>query len=364
MYEYPNNNLNSYKNLKIDGTNETLGLQWAKKYLQNLDVDFQNNEPIKTQNLNEIVSQAGRQQTAQKPRLSIRNVSLQAWKKTEKLLFKEVKKHSINSELIDPWEIAGNSFKIYEKALDVYIQQAAPRQLFMVMKLVGKEKLLSSKAFLIYTQQLAPNQFAKTIAASLEALRQKYTHQDLRVIDFVNMQFHYTSQMLLLLLSPLEQSLLNSYFKMIDNYLYMPLQRAYTVADKIDCDSVALIAGHLLPSNTHITKGITQRIIKLYPIYGSYFGCLNNKKGIISNIRNMEVFQVYLWVYADKENIAATQQKLFLLRVMLYQTLKVSWEIIRQMLHLLGLEISERLNTERANILMPYFQVMKASVFS
>ena len=85
---------------------------------------------------------------------------------------------------------------------------------------------------------------------------------------------------------------------------------------------------------------------------------------ITSSIRDVEMFQVYLWVCADKGNISAIQQELFPLCVMLYPILKVSWEIIREMLHLLGQEISERLNTKQANTLMPYFQVMKAYVFS
>jgi hypothetical protein len=145
----------------------------------------------------------------------------------------------------------------------------------------------------------------------------------------------------------------------------MPLQRVYTAAAKLDCHSVVLMAvQHLLPNSTYIAKNITQKVIELYSAYLSYSGYLNNAKVTISSIRDVEMFQVYLWVCADKGNIAAIQQELFPFCVMLYPTLKVSWEIIRQMLHLLGSKISERLNTEQANTLMPCFQVRKAYVFS
>ena len=49
MYEHLENNLNSYKKPNLNGTIESLGMQWAKKYLHNLD-DFPDDEPMDTQN--------------------------------------------------------------------------------------------------------------------------------------------------------------------------------------------------------------------------------------------------------------------------------------------------------------------------
>ncbi|MGB6301290.1 MAG: hypothetical protein WBF90_34635 [Rivularia sp. (in: cyanobacteria)] len=358
MYKYLKN-LNSYKKPINNGTVESLGLQWAKKKLQNIDVDFHDGESSDAQELDRFMSQAGREITAQKLRGSMRSVSLQAWNKTEKLLSKEVKRHRIKPELIDPWEITEDSFKIYEKALDVYTNFAPPRKPSMVVKLLAKEESLSSDVSLRYTEQLAPNQLTKAISSPLGALRRKYTQQDPKVIGFASMQFHFTSQMLLQSLSLTEQKLLNNYFKVIDDHLYMPLQRAYTAAAKHEYDSLALsVVQHLLPISTDIAKSITQKVIKLYPTYRSYSGNLNHKKVITSSIRDVEIFQIYLWVCTLEGNISAIQQELFPLCVMLYPTLKVSWEIIRQMLHLLGIVISERLNTEQANTLMPYFQVL------
>lgn len=279
MHKYLENNLNSYKKPTNNGTIESLGLQWAKKYLQNLDVDFPDDESSDTQDFDRVMSQAGREITVQKLRASMRAVSLQAWNKTEHLLSKEIKRHRIKPEAIDPWEIAGDSFNIYEKALEVYTLVPTHKP-STVIKLAAKKESLSSNAPVKYTEQLAPAQLTKAISSSLGALRRKYTQQDPKVIGFLSMQFHFTSQMLLQLLSHTEQKLISNYFKVIDDYLYMPLQCAYSLC------------------------------------------------------------------------------------VMLYPTLKVNLEIIRQMLHLLGQEISKRLNTEQANTLMPYFQVMKAYVFS
>jgi hypothetical protein len=82
---------------------------------------------------------------------------------------------------------------------------------------------------------------AKAISSDVGGMRQKYTKNDPRVIGFVSMQFHYTSQVLLNQLSPLERAIVSAYFKVIDDHLYMPLQRAYTAAAKLDYESPALM---------------------------------------------------------------------------------------------------------------------------
>jgi Phycobilisome protein len=341
---------------------ESLAQQWAKKYLQNLQVnscDDSNAETNNSLNLKDLVSQSGRQKTAENLMLSLRSMSAKAWNKTEALLSAEVKRHRIDPKLINPWEIAGDAFKIYEKALDVYTKQAPLRQLSAVMRLGREDESLDEKALEIYTEQVAPSQLATVIGTNIGAIRQKYTKDDPRVIGFVSMQFHYTSQMLLEPLSPIERSLVGAYFKVIDDHLYMPLQRTYEAAAKHDYHSTALSAvQQLLPASTQIAKKISQRVIEIYPTYRSYTGRLSDAAVKTSSIRDVEMFQVYLWVCTLEGSIAAIQQELFPLCVMLYPTLKVQWELIRQMLHLLGQEISMRLNPKQADTVMPYFQVL------
>lgn len=337
---------------------ESLAQQWAKKYLHNLQ-DEDDKQTTDKVSLKEAVSQAGREKTADKLMESLRSVSAKAWNKTEALLAAEVKRHNIKPNLINPWEIAADSFNIYQTALDVYTKQAPLRQLSTVMKLACEDELLYKKAQEISTEQVAPSQLASAISATVGAMRRKYTKDDPRVIGFVNMQFHYTSLLLLEPLSPIERSLVGAYFKVIDDHLYMPLQRAYAAAAKHDYDSHALSAvQQLLPNSTQIAKNVFQKIVEIYPNYRSYTGLLSDSAVKTSSIRDVEMFQVYVWVCALEGDISAIQQELFPLCVMLYPTLKVQWELIRQMLHLLGQEIRSSLTPKLANTLMPYFQVM------
>ncbi|MEB3178078.1 MAG: hypothetical protein VKL59_03415 [Nostocaceae cyanobacterium] len=338
---------------------ESLAQQWAKKYLQGLHLDIDKEDTSDQLNLESIVSNTGRAKTADELMSSLRTVSAKAWHKTEALLAREIKRHRIDPRVINPWEIAGDSFRIYEKTLAVYTQQAPPRKLSMVMRMAPSGNPLYEKALEIYTEQVAPSYLATVIGQDIGLIRQKYTSADPRVIGFVSMQFHYTSQMLLEKVSSLERSLVGAYFKVIDDHLYMPLQRAYDAAAKHDYESPALKAVQLmLPVSTEIAKKICQRVIELYPAYRCYSGFLRESEVKISSIRDVEMFQVYLWVCALEGSITAIQQELFPLCVMLYPTLKVQWELVRQMLHLLEQEIQHRLPAEPASTLMPYFHVL------
>lgn len=337
----------------------SLAQQWAKKYVQNIQIDDGGEERNDILSLSEVVSSTGRQRTANKIMESLRSVSAKAWNKTEALLSTQIKQHNINPNLINPWEVAGDSFKIYQKTLNVYTQQTTHRPLSLVMNQLVESNSLDGTAPDIYTEQVAPNKLATVIGADIGAMRNKYTSVDPRVIGFVSMQFHYTSQMLIKPLEPLERSLVSAYFKVIDDHLYMPLQRAYEAAANHDYNSPAMSAvQRLLPMSSQIAKKICHRVIEIYPSYNSMSGILSDPIVKVSSIRDVEMFQVYLWVCALEESVASIQQELFPLCVMLYPTLKVHWELVRQMLHLLGQEIQQCLTPEQCKTLMPYFQVL------
>ncbi len=340
---------------------ESLAWEWAKKYLQNLGKDDPENTGDYTQNLQDIVSQVGREQTAQKIMKELRSSSLQAWHQVEALLSPEISRHQIDTIYIDPWQISGDAYSIYEKTLEVYIQQAPLRQLTTIIQLAKVGEPLHQKVMDIYTEQVAPSQLATKIGASVGALRRKYTQNDPRVIGFVSMQFHYTSKILLQKLSPLEGSILSAYFQAIDDHLYMPLQRVYEAAAKYDFNSHPLtVVKQLLPHSTRIAKNISQRITELYPHYRSRNGLLSSAEIQVSSIRDVEMFQVYLWLSVLEQNVSAIQQELFPLCIMLYPTLNVQWELIRQMLHLLVKEINYYLNPQQMEITMPYYHFLWA----
>lgn len=298
-----------------DSSIKELSKLWAKRYIQNI-VEL---DP----------TSSGREEIASQLFGNLRSASARAWMTTENLLAREVKRHKIDSKLIDPWEISKDAYYIYEKALSAYAENVIPRRLSV------------------------------QISADLGSIRSKWTNLDPRVISFVSMQFHHTGRELISDLPQKDQYLLSEYFKVIDDHLYMPLQRAYEAAAKEDYNSPKLdVVQQLLPISGKIAQDICKRVIDLYPNYQSASGLLSKPSVRVSSLRDVEMFQVYLWVCVLEGNTSAIQEELFPLCLMLYPTLNVSWELVRQMLHLMGQRIHAELTAKQVATLQPYMQAL------
>jgi hypothetical protein len=305
----------------------SLAQMWAKKYVSNLNTKEVNPHlsPAETDSL------AGREQTAKKLLQSLRFSSAQAWSKTERLLAGQVDRHDIDPSLIDPWVIAEDAHHLYQKTLEAYAQGIpAPKLSTLVGPDIGK-------------------------------VRKKHTTQDPRVIGFVSMQIHYSGQMLLGSLSPLEQSLISFYFKVMDDHLYMPLHRAYEAAANHSATSTALGAVQaLLPISTEIAENICHQVTQFhYPEYRSYHGWLTDPAVVTSSVRDVEMFQVYLCTCVLEGNLSAVQEELFPLCLMLYPSLKVGWELVQLLLRLLRAEIKQRLKPAQVLTLMPHVEAVE-----
>lgn len=293
---------------------------WGKKYVKK-SIDPENSGQNNTKGSESII--------AQKLLDSLHSTSIQAWSKTETLLSQEVMRQRMDYRLIDPWAIKKDTYRIYEKVL------------------------------LAYSNRVTPQRIAVFLAPDLGCIRQKYTEIDPRVLGFVSMQFHYSGQLLLKLLSTQERGTISAYFKVIDDHLYMPLERLYEAASKHSRHSPILqIMVKLLSINSEIATKIVARTIELNPHYHCYSGSLSGSTIKSSSIRDVEMFQIYLCLCVLEESIAPIQDELFPLCVMLYPTLKVRWELVRQMIHLIGLELREHLEAQQVALFMPYFQAL------
>lgn len=306
----------------------SLATLWARKYVSTVTESDRAPDSV-DQSLSDFLSPDGRSHTITKLKKILTQASAQGWSLTETLLDGEIARHGIAPDLVDPWAIAASSHKVLQKTLDAYLQAVTPQRLSVL------------------------------IGADLGQIRHTYTAVDPRVIGFVSMQFHYTGKYLLERVSPLERSLLLPYLKVIDDHLYMPLQRAYDAAALHSLDSSALRAvQHLLPQTTAIAHAVCNQIYQLYPTYESYSGSLNSTSVRISSLRDVEMFQVYLCLCLLENSIQSVQQELFPLCVMLYPRLRVSWRLVQEMLHQLKWELHDRLERQDVSVLFPYLHTL------
>ena len=331
----------------------TLANIWAKKYIQNLQVDSPKQE-LKSNDLTEILSSERRAATAANLLQSLRFSSAQAWAKTENLLMGQLRSHGISADLIDPWQIATDSRFLLEQALQVYTENADTRVLEIDFCVDGQNLNLTS-----YTQLPRVGQLSVAIASNVGNIRKKYTAIDPRTIGFVSMQFHYSGQMLLNLLPPLEKLVVNSYLKVIDDHLYMPLQRAYEAAGNLEYDDLRLESvRHLLTLTSEIARQVSQKTLIMHSDYQCHSGVLGSSQVQISSLRDIEMFQVYLCLCVLEKSVAAIQQELFPLCVMLYPPLKVSWGLVRTLLRLLHQEMHNHLDEQYVRVFEPYLRAL------
>jgi Phycobilisome protein len=306
----------------------SLATVWAKRYVVAVSQPDENPTDL-VHTLEGYDSAQGRQHTEEKLLRVLRLASAQAWAQTEVLLTEEIYQHGIKPELINPWEIAANSHQVFEKAIQAYGQGTSAQHISLM------------------------------IGNDCGKLRQKYCQDDARVIGFVSMQFHYTGQMLLEQLDPVEHLLFAPYLKVMDDHLYMPLRDAYLAAAEYDVDSETLRAvQRLLAVSTRIARKVYKRVKSRHPGYHSHSGSLGSAAVRVSSIRDIEMFQVYLCLCLLEGNIRSVQEQLFPLCVMLYPRLNVSWDLVQEMLETMGWEMHKRLLPGDMMQFLPYLRTL------
>lgn len=278
---------------------------WAKKYIKNLHCQDQ-----RLAQLDQLDQSQTRADVAKKLLTMLRSTSAQAWHQTETLLAQEVQRHQINLDLIDPWTISKDVHQVYAAALNAY------------------------------AQNITPQRFSLTASKHLGVIRQIHTAIDPRVIGFVSLQFHYCGLLLSQAAPAAERRPLQSYFKVVDDLLYMPLHRAYAAAAAYDYAHPRLETVRLaLPATHRIANRIVDQVARCCPDYVVYSGPLSDETVRASSVRDVEMFQIYLWTCVLEGNIGAITQELFPLCVMLYPTLKVRWGLVRLMINFLDQEL-------------------------
>lgn len=304
---------------------QSLAGLWAKKYLENLDDSAEGERSPKL---------SERAKTSERLLSRLRFCSSRAWTQTEKFLFKELKKHRLDPSHVDPWRIAEDSHQLFEKACESY------------------------------QNYIKPEQFSVIISSHCGLLRKHHTALDPRFLGFLSMQFHYTGSFLLEELTQLERVFLADYFKVMDDHLYMPLQRAYDAAAQHAYHDPALMAvRQLLPISTRIAEYIRAHVAEQNPSYHSHTGSLSHPTVRVSSTRDIEMFQIYLCLCVLEGSITAVQQELFPLCIMLYPPLNVQWKLVRQLVMLLTQEIRQRLDPANYAVFAPYLASLQ-SMFS
>jgi hypothetical protein len=250
--------------------------------------------------------------------------------------------------LSDAQRIATAATRLYRQVLEFYEQQSPSPASFVLMPSLGIQAIA---------------QLLEELEPSLQELRlQHFAAKDPRAIGFLSTQFHFTTQFLLSRLTPTEQLLLSPYFRFVEEQVCIPWKRVCQAATGYTLQSPSLsLVRQLLPQSRDIAVAVFQRADRLNPGYQSRRGALSDLGIMASSIRDMQMFQSYLWLSILEGSTASIEEELVPLCVMVYPTVGVTWELAQQGVQLLLEEIQARIQPEHVEILLPYVQAMQFS---
>ncbi|WP_218082244.1 hypothetical protein [Anthocerotibacter panamensis] len=290
---------------------------WAKKYVQSLHPPEVGSG---SKNVPWLMTQVATKVERSLPFAMARGLS-----HSENLLTEELHRQGIHPSLIDGWQINEDCRTLFKVLLDALNQGKSPESL-----------------------SASGTQIFKTI-------RHRYTREDGRVLGFVSLQIHATSQFLTEHLTSEERRLLAPYQKVIDDHLYIPIYDMLEAAAELEADAPALQAvWHLLPLVSPIARHLVSHVQENFPAHRTYTGLLRDDIVMRSSIRDAEMFQIYLCLSALQNSPDAVCRELFPLCVMLYPRLQVSWELVRSMLIELDRTLEERLSSDHYQVFTRY----------
>jgi hypothetical protein len=145
-----------------------------------------------------------------------------------------------------------------------------------------------------------------------------------------------------------EQVLLSPYFKFIEEQVCIPWQRVCAAAAQHPADSPTLaLVEQLLPQTEEIALTVYHRSVEQYPHYRSYRGNLGESGVAASTLRDLNMFQGYLWLCVLEKSLDAVEQELLPLCQMVFPSVEVKGEFVESILQLLFETILTRVDSEQ-----------------
>jgi Phycobilisome protein len=327
---------------------------WTARYLPDLSQLPTERGEFPTAQLVEAASLQGRSKTVKRARQLLQVNCERAGLETHDLL--SYIPNVVN--LADARRISQSVVQVYEKAFAIYACQPPPSYYLRFIDTSGSlfSKLALSSITLPAVQTLA----AEVEPALLHLQGQHLSATDSRVVGFITTTFHLTTKSILKQLSLCEQILLSPYLKFVEEQSCIPWQRLCAAAASYPADSPLLaLVEQLLEKSHAIAHAVYDQALQTHPHHRSRRGSLQNQDVMISTLRDINMFQGYLWLCVLENNMAAIEQELLPLCVAVFPSIDVQWELVEAMLKQLEIEIHSRISSEQSDRLRPFTESLR-----
>jgi Phycobilisome protein len=327
---------------------------WATRYLPDFSALPQQKGEFPAAELVETASSKGRANTVDKVLRSLQINCERAGLETQ-TLFSYVP-NIVN--LSDARRIARHVTKVYETTLNIYKHQQSPSY---YLQFIDTSSLLFSRLALPSLMLPVIYKLAEEVEPILLQLQDQHIHSaDPRTIGFITTQFHFSTRTLLNLLTPCERVLLTPYLKFIEDQVCTPWQRLCAATDQyLPGSATVSMVEHLLEKSQDIAQAVYDRALQTHPYHRSRRGSLGDLGIAASTLRDLNMFQTYLWLCVLEGNMSSIEQELLPLCVAVFPSIGVKWDLVEAMLQSLETEIHARVDAQQSDRLRPDTQALR-----
>lgn len=249
--------------------------------------------------------------------------------------------------------LSQDALLIYKKLIEIY-QKRSPTSTSL------SEMSASEIDFLSCDLSTWGLPLIEDLATELEPLlldfqKQHINSNDWRIKGFITTLFNFNNQLIPSKLTVYEQVLMKPYFDFVEEQVALPWQRVCAAAASHRLSSpVFLLVEQMLPQALEIAKVVYSRLVELLPNLRSRRGGLENAGITHSCLRDLQMFQAYLWLCLLEGSMAPIEQELVEFCVMVMTGLRVEWKMTELWNEILIEEIFARISPEQQLLLKPY----------
>ncbi len=320
---------------------------WELRYTLDLSsVSLENASSYNS--LQQAASPQGRALTATKLKDHVLDINCQmAWIQTKTL-------YAYIPNIIDLKEakrITQFAFRVYRKILEIYQQQSLNPD-------SPTEKLEANSLSMWGIPVI--EELAYALEPMLVVFQEQHlASKDWRALGFMTTQLNFCNKLILTKLTLAEKVLLTPYLKFVEEQVAMPWQRVCVAAHKHDVDSPTfMLVEQIFAATTDIAQTTYKRLIQFFPNHRTRRGVFTAHPIAHSCIRDLSMFQAYLWLCLLEGSIAPLEQELLPLCEMVVVGVGIQWEMTEKWCQLLADELEGRVNLTQQALLLPYTQGM------
>jgi hypothetical protein len=260
------------------------------------------------------------------------------------------------------------AYKVYQNLLEIYQKESGLAVFPVTKREVDTMGPMTVSEDISLMLSGIPDiiRLAKEMEEILLKFQEKYVAtEDWRTVGFLTTVFHLSNKLIINNLTPPEKVLLCPYFKFIEEQVAMPWERVCAASSKHDLAAPAFtLVEKMVPMASDISSTVFCRILQLFPYHRSKRGNLSHPDVASSFLRDLDMFQAYLWLSILEDTLRPIERELVPLCVMVMPSVGVAWELMNKSKRLLVDEILSRVPSKPSTLLLNYTQGMEEAFFN